>query len=77
MQGILPACVMSINDCERARTSLPVVQARYQAHCTTVQVSLVKMQRVMKHDKYVAVSTIDTGECMDLSFFKMPRKAET
>jgi hypothetical protein len=35
------------------------------------------MQRVMKQEEYVAVSSIDTGECMDLSFFKMPRKAET
>jgi hypothetical protein len=42
-----------------------------------VQVQLVKMQRAMKRDKYVVVSSADIGECMDLPLFKMPRKAET
>ena len=35
------------------------------------------MQRIVKHDKYVVVSSVDVGEYMDLSLFKMLRKAET
>jgi hypothetical protein len=59
-------------------TFLPLCRLDIKQHCTTVQVQLVKMQRIMKHDKYVVVSSVDIGECMDLSFlFKMPRKAKT
>jgi glucose-6-phosphate dehydrogenase assembly protein OpcA len=56
---------------------LPLCRLDIEHHCTTVQVLLVKMQRIMKPDKYVAVSSVDIGECVDLSLFKMPRNAET
>ena len=56
---------------------LPFCRLDVKHIATTAQVQLVKMQRVMKHGKYVAISSVDTGKCMDLSLFKTPRKAET